>query len=237
MMKVTRILATSVLAGMWLASCDSGSKSSSTANPTASHVPTTAADNECKADLTPISDEKTAAIEVIPAKRINSSLPDSLFDETKYFVRPYRILSNIDTVGEKKAVRVITYGVPEDTIVTLFGYTTGDIRMGLMIKDLATDVTDTVIMDRNTILKHFRDTTKFNDYDPRFYNNNHTQIWRVDKPRRYDILSGDTVSLKIMLCMPDTDADLNYIYRKWNDGDTIWEIPVIMTDDAWYLDE
>lgn len=235
-MKVIKILAAGVLAGMWVVGCDS-SKSNSATNPTASHASVTTVDNECKADSSPIPDEKTEATEVIPAKRINSTLPDSLLDETKYFVRPYRILSSFDTVGEKKAVRVITYKVPEDTIVTLFGYTTGDIRMGLMIKDLATDVTDTVIMDRNTVLKHFRDTTKSNDYDPRFYNNNHTQIWCVDKPRRYDILSADTVSLRIMLCMPDTDQDLNYIYRRWNDGDTIWEIPIIMTEDSWFLDE
>ncbi|MDE7385646.1 MAG: hypothetical protein K2N28_00745 [Muribaculaceae bacterium] len=175
----------------------------------------------------------------------NSCNPrDSIFDENLFFVRPYRITSIIDTVGAVKAVRIIKYMVPEDTIIYGQGsYTTHDSHVAIIERDIATGRIDTTFIDRHKMLKWFgiehyssnSDTT----YDPRYYNQNDFTIYWIEKSDKYNTLSNDTVSVRIGVTKPDSDMDAYLVYRKWSGGDTI--LPLILVDDSdglgWWVEQ
>lgn len=169
----------------------------------------------------------SSALQEVKTTDNNTNPRDSIFDENMFFVRPYRITSIIDTVGAVKAVRIIKYMVPEDTIIFGQGsYTTHDSHVAIIECDIATGRIDTTYIDRHKILKWFgtehyssnSDTT----YDPRYYNQNDFTIEWIKKSDKFNILSNDTVSVKIGVTKPDSDFDAYLVYRKWNGGDTIY---------------
>ncbi len=158
---------------------------------------------------------------------------DSIFGECKYFVRPYRITSSLDTVGDLKAVRIITYAVPEDTIIYGYEYTTYDTYVAIFEQNLETGVIDTTFINRHKMLKWLGVNSMDNSdtiYDRRYYNQNDVTIFEIEKPKKYKFLSNDTISVKIGIVIPDTDRDNYIIYRRWNGGDEVREL-------RWYDNE
>lgn len=185
----------------------------------------------------------SSALQEVKTTENNCNPQDSIFDENMFFVRPYRITSIIDTVGAVKAVRIIKYMVPEDTIIYGQGsYTTHDSHVAIIERDIATGRIDTTFIDRHKMLKWFgiehyssnSDTT----YDPRYYNQNDFTIYWIEKSDKYNTLSKDTVSVKIGVTKPDSDLDAYIVYRKWNGGDIIlplkWEED---EDGGWWVEQ